>query len=169
MTSSSNFSLLLSTDGEQCSLHRCRSVGASVQCEALEDDCHTLRFWSHEAAIWMRAAGGSSVELLLQFTWCGQEVLQLAHAASSAGCSSLQVGWTVGAVPNSLLFSLLLAHITGGSPEHSLAGLSFPNMEFTGDDLQFILVASFWLLSMPSQCSTVCLMMVLCVCVCFAW
>ena len=69
--------------------------------------------------------------LLLQFTWCRQEVLQLAHAARSAGCSSLQVG----------LFSLLLAHITGGSPEHPLAALSFSNMQFTGDGLQFVLVA----------------------------
>ena len=45
-----------------------------------------------------------------------------------AGCSSLQGGWIVGAVPKSLVFSLMLAHITGGSPEHPLAALSFPNM-----------------------------------------
>ena len=106
-------------------------LGRPCSAQALEDDWHALQFRPSEAAVWMRAPGGSPVGLLLQFTWCGQEVLQLAHAARSAGYSSLQAG----------LFSLLLAHITGGSQEHPLAALSFSNMQFTGDGLQFVLVA----------------------------
>ena len=75
-----------------------RQLGRPCSAQALEDDWHALQFQPCDAAVWMHAAGGS----LLQFAWCWQEVLQLAHVVYL-----VQFGQLMVAVKRKIVWSTL--------------------------------------------------------------